>query len=188
MFVKCRLGGPSLQIYPIKLSGRTLTSPLGFSVKIISKAAPEPPGLGWCPFCTALMGRLPVCMPHLSVGSVRTMPLHPPSLFPVPLQGLEESRQIKAREEGNEREEMCLAAYFPVGKDLDQLCLPQTQLGQRLWNEKDLQTQVITNGQVNRVLQLTGASKSFELHNHLGLLPPSEVTWFVLRTHALDQV
>lgn len=120
-------------------------------------------------------------------GLYENLPLHPPSLFPVPLQGLEESRQIKAREEGNEREERCLAAYFPVGKDLHQFCPPQTQLGQRLWNEKALQTQVITNGQVNRVLQLTGGSKSFEPHSHLGLVPPFAVTWFVLRTHASGQ-
>ena len=33
-----------------------------------------------------------------------------------------------------------------------------------------------------------GALNSFELHNNLGLSPPFEVTWFVLRNHVLDQV
>lgn len=75
----------------------------------------------------AVMDCLPVPMLHLMVGSVRAMPLLPSSVLPVPLQGLEESRQIKGREEEKERERICLAASSPMGKDLNQFYLPQTQ-------------------------------------------------------------
>lgn len=75
----------------------------------------------------AVMDCLPVPMLHLTVGSVRAMPLLPSSVLPVPLQGLEESRQIKGREEEKEREGICLAASSPMGKDLNQFYLPQTQ-------------------------------------------------------------